>query len=396
VFWLASEDHDLQEINHAYMVKRDGEIGRARFRWGEQGRPISDLPITRDIQRAYDGYWSQIVPGRYTDETQELFAYRADESFCQWQARFWSSLFAERGLVVVEPHIIRAAAASFFRAALEHAQEIRRRLEGVAQRLLAAGYAPALTSEQAGLLYTFDREGQRVRAQHPQAHVADAVSHPERYSTDAALRPLLADAVLPVVASVLGPGETAYQAMLKPLYDLFELSQPLLYPRQSYTMVTRREADRLASYQTDPRDVLMEQLDLDVALANLVPAQERALFDGARRKVEQALAPLGPYVEGIDSGLVRTWEQTVTYATRSLDKLAQRAVKARTRQLGFSKGDLRRLQNVLLPRGRLQERVLPLSHFINRHGPGFVDALFDVGELGDYRHHVVLMEDGDE
>ena len=395
VFWLASEDHDLYEINHAYMVKRDGEIGRVRFRWRDQGRPISDLPITGDVRRAYEGYWERVVPTGYTDQIRELFSYRVDESFCGWQARVWSSLFSAWGLVVVEPRVLRAAAPGFFRFALQNAQDIRHRLDGVAQRLAAARYVPALTSEQAGFLYTFDAAGQRVRVQDPYACIADAASYPERYSTDAALRPLFADAVLPVVASVLGPGEMAYQAMLKPLYELFELGQPLLYPRQSYTIVARREADRLATYHASLRDVLTEQLDLDVVLDNLVPARERALFDAARCGIEQALEPLLPYVEDIEPGLTRTWAQTVAHSTRSLAKLEQHAVKARTRQLGFSKGELRRLQNALLPRGRPQERVLPLAHFMNRHGPGFIEAMFEVGELGDFGHHVVTMEGDD-
>jgi bacillithiol biosynthesis cysteine-adding enzyme BshC len=406
VFWLASEDHDFQEINHAYLVKRDGEIGRVRFRWREEGRPVADLPVTGDVKRAYDQYFDQIVPSSHTARIREIFSYRAEEGFGGWQARVWSSLFSSRGLVIVEPHVIRAAVPGFFRAALENVPETRRCLDDVAQRLAAADYAPALTSEQAGFLYTFDEAGRRVRVQDPQAHVARAASCPERYSTDAALRPLLADAALPVVASVLGPGEIAYQAMLRPLYDLFELPQPLLYPRQSYTILSGQEADRLASYQMGLRDVLAEQLDLDLALSNLVPAQEREYFEAARQGVERALSPLRSYVEGVDPGLARTWAQTVYYATRSLAKLEQRALKARTSQLGFSKGDLRRLQNALLPRGRPQERVLPLAHFMNRHGPGFIDAMFSIaamspiaamceaGKLGDFSHHVVALEDG--
>jgi bacillithiol biosynthesis cysteine-adding enzyme BshC len=395
VFWMASEDHDLQEINHAYMLKQDGEIGRARFRWNEEGRPISDLPITENVKRAYDAYWSQVVPGPYTDQTRQVFSYRVDESFCQWQARVWSSLFSSRGLVVVEPHIVRAAAPDFFCFALKRTLDIRQRLDSVARRLTAAGYVPALTSEQAGTLYTFAATGQRVRVENPQDHIVGAAEHPERYSTDAALRPLLADAVFPVIASVLGPGEIAYQAMLKPLYELFRLKQPLLYPRQSYTVITGQETERLAAYQIGLLEILSEQLDLDIALGNLIPAQERELFATAHRQVERALAPLSPYVEGIDPGLARTWTQTVAHATRSLSKLEQRAFKARASQMGFSKGDLRRLQNTLLPRGRPQERVLPLAHFMNRHGAGFIDAMFEAGELGDYRHHVVTMEDGD-
>jgi uncharacterized protein YllA (UPF0747 family) len=295
----------------------------------------------------------------------------------------------------VEPDILRAAVPGFFTFALENAQEIRHQLEQVAERLTAAGYDPALTSDQAGALYTFDDSGARVRIQEAQAHVAEAASHPERYSTDAALRPLFADATLPVVVSVLGPGEIAYQGMLKPLYDLFELPQPLLYPRQSYTIVAESEAERLAEYKTHPRDVLTESLDSEAVLRSLMPEQERQLFASARSEIERSLSPLRDYVEGVDASLSRTWEQTVYYAKRSLAKLQERAIQARTEQLGYSKGELRRLQNALLPRGRLQERVLPLSHFMNRHGPDFIDAIFESGELNENAHHVLEIEDKD-
>jgi bacillithiol biosynthesis cysteine-adding enzyme BshC len=399
VFWLASEDHDFQEINHAYMIKRDGEVGRVRFRWHEEGHPVADLPINEQVQRAYETYWDRTVSTSYSPQVREAFAYRAGEGWSEWQARVWSALFGAHGLVVVEPHIVRAAVPGFFSLALKSAAAIRLRLKGVAQELRAAGYTPALTSESAGALYTFDGTGQRVRVSDPQIHVADVASNPERYSTDAALRPLLADASLPVVASVLGPGELAYQAMLKPLYELFEIPQPLLHPRQSYTIVSQHEAERLAAYQTSPRAVLTESIDVDVVLGNLVPEPERELFDSARRGIERALSLLRAYVEEIDDGLGRTWEQTVYYAKRAMNKLEERALKARTGQLGFSKGELRSIQNALLPRGRLQERVLPLSHFMNRHGPGFIDTMLEVGELDDFRHHVVTMcdahEDGD-
>jgi uncharacterized protein YllA (UPF0747 family) len=290
---------------------------------------------------------------------------------------------------------VRAAVPEIFVAALEHVDEIQSRLDSVAQRLTAAGYVPALTAEQAGYLYTFDEQGQRVRVQNPSACAASAARDPDRYSTDAALRPLFADAALPVVASVLGPGETAYQAMLKPLYDLFSLVQPLLFPRKSYTIVAGQEVERLASYKTDVRAVLSQELDLDATLGCLVPDSERELFRAAHREVEDALSPLRAYLEGVDPSLTRTWAQTVAASQRSLDKLEQRAFKARMGQLGFSKRDLRGVQNALLPRGRLQERVFPLAHLLNRHGPGFIDSMFSAGALEDFGHHILTMEGGD-
>jgi uncharacterized protein YllA (UPF0747 family) len=289
--------------------------------------------------------------------------------------------------------VVRATVPEFFGSALEWAPQIRRALEGVTVRLVEAGYAAAITSEHGGALYTFDENGQRVRVRDPGAHVQDATENPVRYSTDAALRPLLADATLPVVASVLGPGEIAYQGMLKPLYELYNLPQPVLYPRHSYTVVSQNEAERIKAYQTSVTEMLAEQVDSSEALTRLLPAAERDLFLSAQREIETALSPLRDYLEGVDPSLTRTWSQTVRRSVDSLRKLEQRATKARVGQLGFSKLELRLLQNALLPRARFQERVLPFAHFYSRHGPELVDLLFSAGELGDFGHHVLRLED---
>ncbi len=393
VFWLATEDHDFNEINHTYFLKQDGEVGRVRFNWEQEGHPIADLPVTEEVKRAYGDYFESISPVPNHSQAKERFAPRPGEDFSTWHARLWSQCFSERGLVIVEPRVLRTPAGDFFRLALERSDEIRSRLDDVSQRLTAAGYTPSLTSAQAGQLYTFDPAGYRVRVEDAQEHLAQALAYPERYSTDAALRPLFADAMLPVVASVLGPGEIAYQAMLKPLYDLFDLPQPVLFPRKGYTIVAQSEAQRLARYQTSAAAILTEQLDADVAFRALMPASELETFASARRGLEDALSPLRPYVESIDPGLGRTCAQTLANLTRSLDKLKERAIRARLSQLGFSRGELRALRNVLLPRGRLQERVLPLPHFINRHGMCFIDEVFSAGELDDFSHHILTLED---
>ena len=80
---------------------------------------------------------------------------------------------------------------------------------------------------------------------------------------------------------------------------------------------------------------------------------------------------------------------------RGLDKLEERAVKARLSREGLSKQRLLALQNALLPKGQLQERVFPLSHFLDRFGPGFVQAVSCAGELDDFGHHVLTLESGD-
>jgi uncharacterized protein YllA (UPF0747 family) len=199
--------------------------------------------------------------------------------------------------------------------------------------------------------------------------------------------------MLPVIASVLGPGETAYQAMLHPLYDLFRVPQPVLFPRKSYTIVSQRQAELLDRYQTSIVEILTGRMDTDAVYGRLVPASDLEMFASAHRGIEAALSPLQPLLGSIDPSLERTWGQTLANATRSLDKLKDRAIKARMSQQGFSKSNLQGLQNALLPKGQLQERVFPLPHFVNRHGPRFINELLAAGELDDFAHHILTLEE---
>ncbi|MBU1661655.1 MAG: bacillithiol biosynthesis BshC [Chloroflexi bacterium] len=389
VFWLASEDHDFDEINHAHFIKSDGEVGDVKFEWDQAGRPIALMPITADIRRAFAEYFEKISPGPYLSQIKERFAPQAGDDYCTWQARIWSELFSDHGLVIVEPRTLRPAASGFFQFALNHVDEISHRLDAVAEQLDTAGYIPALNPERAGQLYTFDSNGYRVRVDEPRIRpLEDCV-----YSTDVALRPLFADTVLPTVASVLGPGEISYHAMLKPLYDLFDLPQPLFYPRKSYTILTGSEAKRIAEYKTSPTAILIKTLDTDAVFRRLIPESESTdIFTTARRKLEEAFAPLRPYVEEIDPNLGKAWQHGLSNTMRGLDNLEQGTIKARMSHLGFSRGELRQLSNILLPKDRLQERVFPLPYFMQRHGMKFLDSIFSAGEIEDFSHHILVME----
>ncbi len=374
VFWLASEDHDFGEINHTHYVQRDGEIGRVSFDWTEKGRPIADLPLSDALRTTLETYWASVQGGPFADWAREA-TWPRQGRYCDWIASIWLNLFAEEGLVVVEPHVLRPAAGSLFRRALEHRAAIGERLHAVAESMRAKGYTPMLDAESAGVLYTFDESGRRVRVTDPQQAAPQAEMHPERFSTDAALRPLFADSVLPVLASTLGAGELAYQGMLRPLYELFGIPQPVCYPRASYTVLSEHQRDRLAAYRLQPRDVLTGELDIDRVMRNLMPPAELERFAQAQRGVEGALAPLEDYLEALDPNLLRSWEQALATAQRNIEKLEERAINATLARHGHSRRELQMLRNELVPRGRLQERVLPITHFLQRFGPGFLDQL---------------------
>lgn len=395
IFWMATEDHDFGEINHAYYFQPDGEVGQVSFPWEEQGRAILDLEIEEEIKQTFQEYFDRLRQGPHFAITKKHFSPKKGEDYCTWHGRLWSQLFTQQGLIIVEPRILRTFGARIFQTALKETAEITCRLQRVAEDLSAVGYEATLPVEDAGCPFTFDARDNRVRVQDPAAHVEKAGSHPEGYSADAALRPLFADAILPIVASVLGPGEIAYHAMLKPLYELFDLPQPLLFPRKSYTLVHESERDDMERYGVTPKQLLTQEPDPSDVLNDFTFESGTDLFSTAREEIEAAFAPLKPYVKEIDPSMTKSWEWAVHNALRGIDKLEESSTRALMSQKGLSKGEIRVLRNIVLPRDRLQERVLPLPHFMSTHGSGLFDRLFTAGALDDFRHHILTLEEKD-
>ncbi len=400
LFWLASDDHDLHEVNHAYVYGADGEVQKVQFHVEHDGRPVEALPLSIDIKDEYERYFEYLVKGSFTVPLRESYIAGAREAvpppagerFCAWVARTWSALFSHRGLVVMEPAVLRAEGGPFLEAAVRSHGEIERRIAATGNALRDAGYEPAALSPDAGKPFIFDESGRRVRAVSPEEHAVRVKEHPERYSADVLLRPLLADSVLPTLAHVLGPGEFAYHAYMKPLYELLGMRQPLLFPRKSYTVLRSVEEDRLKLYHRTVEDVLRGRCGGDEAFPEVLPERGRLLFDEARVGIEEAIAPLGRFVEEVDPGLVKTHLRLASNAERALDALRDRTIRSLMSRSGLSKGEYRRLANIVMPKGRPQERVYPLPFVLALAGRGFLDAVLEAGELDDFSHELITVE----
>ena len=326
------------------------------------------------------GAWRR--PGLLQSRAERRFRTGRVRVLAAGRPRVWSQLFSSRGLVVVEPQVVRAAVPSFSRLRSNGRHRSGSALEDVTERLIAAGYKAAITSEDAGFLYTFDADGQRVRVR-THRHIFKM-----RPRTRSVIRQMLrCGHSWPMRVCLWSPA--CWGRARRPIRACSSRCTSCMVCRSRCSILGTAirwclgtSVERIEAYQTSVTEVLAEQVDSTEALAHLLPAEERELFLSAQSGVEAALSPLRDYVEGVDPSLTRTWSQTVRRSVDSLAKLEQRATKARMGQLGFSKLELRRIQNALLAQIRLQERVLPFAHFYSRHGPSLIDLLYSAGELG--------------
>jgi len=384
VFWLASEDHDFTEINRARWMAADGAVRTASFDWAGKGRAIEAMPLTSEILSAADEVAEALG---YSPELATLLAPHENDDYARWHARIWSRLFAKDGLILLEPRAIRHLTASFFRKATAQNDAIHLGLEQTASRLSELGYEPALDPQRAGRPFIVPPSGQRTRTD-GQAYDPSAI-----YSADAALRPILADSLLPTVASVLGPGEIAYHAQLRPIYEALDVTQPVFVARHGYTLLAESDAELLDKLGISFISALDPSFDAQPILDAKLPDNLRGAFDGARSGVRDALSPLQPVVRGVDPGLEARWRQVSDRADREITQLQDRVGRAELARSGISGRRLRSAIEMLRPGARPQERALSLVHFLAQFGIQWLQQLPGTEHPERFSHNVVTIHD---
>ena len=393
IFWLASEDHDFAEINHTRWLDDSGALRTISFDWEEQGHAIEQMPMTEAVRHAFNEANRKISFSRASDAA--IFKPEESDDYCRWHARIWSRLFSHDGLILVEPHVLRPLAQPFFMRALSEPNVIRAGLAQGAARLTEHRYPVPLDLSIVGTLFEISMDGKRQRIEPPLEGTAATIGHPpaETYSTDAALRPLLADSLLPTIANILGPSELAYHAMLCPLYKQWNIPQPLAIPRLGATVIPKAGFELLGNLGVGISEALHPEFKPTEVTKRLASDELRLEFSEAQARLEKALVPLKDHLIQLDPGLETRWRQTVDQVRHQVERLEDRAIRAELARRGISAKNLQKLKLLLRPMEKPQERVLSAFSFIANYGVKWIRNMNARGESVRFEHQLIVLEE---
>jgi bacillithiol biosynthesis cysteine-adding enzyme BshC len=219
-----------------------------------------------------------------------------------------------------------------------------------------------------------------------------AQSSPERLSPNVMLRPVVQDYLLPTLCYFGGSAEIAYFAQNSEVYRVLERPATPILHRQSFTIIERRHARTLAKYELGFPDLFK---GFDELLPRIIdrfvnPETARVLAD-AEDRIAAELHRLDVELSQIDPTLaanLATRRRKIMYHIGALQKKFRRVQIEKDEIAG------RRLHaafNELLPDGRLQERSLNIFTYLNRHGPYFIDWLYESLDLDDPGHRLLYL-----
>ncbi|HET9178202.1 MAG TPA: bacillithiol biosynthesis cysteine-adding enzyme BshC [Terriglobia bacterium] len=413
VFWLASEDHDLEEVAQTYALNDEYEAVHLHDP-GDRPAPqsaVGRVKLTESISGVLDRLKSLLqTSGNGAQLLDDLrIAYRPGNTWSHAFAQFLTRLFDRWGVILLDPMdaAIHALAAPIYWKALRQAVEFRSLLQARSIELVKAGYhAQVHIAEDSTLLFA-DREGNRLPVHGPAAggkefSIGDRQTasfseleneikdRPLNFSANVLLRPVVQDSLLPTIAYVAGPSELAYLGQSQVLYSALNRPMPAVFPRCGFTLLDRRVERWMEKYQVTAEDVWLGQDHLSQRIAATALSEgwsER--FDQTEKELAELLSRLRKDIEVLDPTLLDTLnhaEEKIQYQVEKLKAKLTRSVLSRSDVLARHEQALLR---AIMPEKELQERLVSGVYFLGRAGYGLLDRLLDQIPADSSGHYIM-------
>jgi len=411
VFWLATEDHDLAEVNHVALLSEQGLPERLAVESQGIDAPVGTVKFGPEIEAVVERAAALLGDSEVTTWLRQ--AYRPGESLGSAFALLFARLFADFGVILLNPaeKDFHDLAKPLFRAAIERVSELDEALLSRGKALEAAGYHQQVKVTSATTLLFEVKNGARtvVRRKNNGANGGEfAVGEersssgelverideaPETFSPNALFRPVVQDYLLPTLVYTGGAAEVAYFAQAAVVYEkLLGRVTPIL-PRFSATLLDAKAERILTRYQLGLPEVFNGPEKVrEVIAARSLPPDLQTRFSEAYASVEQAMAVLRESIGKLDSTLIDTAESTRTSMAHQIDRLRARVARAEQQRNEVITRHADALSNALFPNKVLQEREVAGVSFVARYGPDLLANLYQHVRPDCHDHQVIEVQ----
>jgi bacillithiol biosynthesis cysteine-adding enzyme BshC len=390
IFWLASEDHDLAEVNHTFVPDGVGEMQRIETTSrAHEGAPVGSVPLGPDVTKLVDQV--RMLMGESTSVDLLRDSYKPGGTLASAFGELMAKLFSPHGLILLEPADpeLHQIGVPLLESAVQHAEPITTALLSRSKELEAEGYHVQVKVAQSSTLLFFLKDGKRVPVHRKNgaftangqqwsrdALINEIASTPAAFSANVLLRPVLQDYLLPTAAYITGPAETAYFAQAQLVYERLLGKATPTWPRFSATLIEPRLASWMRKYGLRLSDVLQPKADFVTTLARrTIPADLKDDFDRSREQLERLLAPLLHSLRQLDPTVEAAGEVAARKLRYQLERLESRAARAHLRREQVLERHAKMLSSMLFPEKELQERHIAGIYFLARFGTELIDRL---------------------
>jgi bacillithiol biosynthesis cysteine-adding enzyme BshC len=410
VFWMATEDHDLDEVRHTTFFK-GGKLTRFELAAdAAPGRPVGRVKFGAAIDEIANNAVELLAgPGSAAVAQFLKESYQADETYGTAFGKLFARVFAADGLILLDPLDARLhrIAAPVYGKALEDRDVLNEKLLQRGTDLEGAGFDPQVKVGATSTLLFHIKDGVRqpivatADAGNPSAGFKSGETtwtrdealrlverEPESFSPNALLRPVVQDYLLPTAAFSAGSSEISYLAQSEVVYRHIPGRAPVILPRADFTVLDAKADKLLQKYRLCIENIWPGPQELRRQMeAVSLPKQLAEGFDQKKALIESTLTELGEDVQKLDAtlaGAVTTAREKMTF---QLEKLREKTGRALDERAGIIAEHMEFLENLLYPNKALQSRQLCFLPFLAQWGPDGLKELKELASSATLKEH---------
>jgi bacillithiol biosynthesis cysteine-adding enzyme BshC len=398
LFWLASEDHDFEEINHFHLHSKT-------LTWSKQASGAVGELLTEGLADVFEQFKTILPNGQSANDLQKLFqqAYMEHEDLSSATIYLYNELFGEQGLVILEPNqrelktVLKPYIEEelFSKTTYAHVSETSALLKDM-------GYHEQVTPRDLNYFYKKENLRERLIYKDDRFYVNETdlsfskdeiykeiKNHPERFSPNALLRPLYQEVLLPNLSYVGGAGELSYWLQLRSTFEAFKVAFPMLQMRNSVLVYSEKTLKKLKKLNINTVDLFQSPIDLKNQHVRAISSIDID-FSTQKKHLSQQFEDLYKLAEKTDKSFLNAVAAQEKKQKNGLDKLEKRLLKAQRRKLKSETERLTQIQNKLFPNENLQERYVNFTDIYLTYGNSFMRFILD--NLDPFQYEFSLLE----
>ncbi|MCR2803710.1 bacillithiol biosynthesis cysteine-adding enzyme BshC [Paenibacillus soyae] len=416
VFWIAGEDHDWDEANHAYVITAEQELRKLSVARPEGPRTsVSGTAVTAETWKQLLQELEQALPhSEFKPQMLEKLAELARQSgsLSDLFAGILAQLFGSAGMVLVDADDpgLRKLESPMFARLLRHNDELERAYLESADRVKSLGYtlqADVVPGSANLFLFHPERGGERTLLHKNGESFQDrkglsswtkeelmrmAEERPELLSNNVLTRPLMQDYLFPVLGTVLGPGEIAYWALTGGAFRALGMEMPIIVPRMSFTLIEGTIAKNMTKYELSFADVI-ERIETrkEAWLKQQDNMNVEQKFGAVKQAFQEMYQPLIDMAASVQAGLAKLGETNMAKILEQISYMEAKTSDANNKQFEAAIRQFDRIATAIVPSGKPQERVLSVVVYWNRYGDAWLEKLMEAPYSRTGGHEIVYL-----
>ena len=389
VYWMATEDHDFEEINFF-------NLNGKKFKWNNADKNAGKTAVgglsTEGLDEVFRLFSAEIGGGENADYLKSLFekGYLEHDNLTDATRYIANEIFGKYGLVIVaagdkrlKKHFI-----PFVQKELTEQNSYQQTTETV-EKINSLDYNIQVNPREINLFYLTGQIRERIIEKDGEYFVHETEiswskeeilqelnDHPERFSPNVMMRPLYQEVILPNLCYIGGGGELAYWLELKSYFESENVTFPMLLLRNSALLQTAKQNKKRKKMDISLPELFLKQHELINRKVRKISNIDID-FSSQKEHLVQQFQHMYDLAEKTDKSFLGAVKAQEVKQLKGLDNLEKRLLKAQKGKLKDEVERIAELQNDLFPNRSLQERQTNFSEFYAEYGDELIEGLME-------------------